>query len=65
MRLAIWTAGALALGWLATAASFAFPGGHPRLWYFVGGFVVLALNLGFLGVAVGLWFLFQWAAARR
>jgi hypothetical protein len=43
MKLAIWTAGALALGWLATVASGAvLSGGHPPTWYFVGACVVLA-----------------------
>lgn len=101
MRLAAWSAGALALGWLAMAVSgVVFPGGHPPMWYFVGGCVVLAsfvvaplgagaaltalwrarrdgasrpplmlavlsLNLLFLVIAVGLWFLFLWAANRR
>lgn len=42
-KLAVWTAGALAFGWLATVASGAvFPGGHPPMWYFVGACVVLA-----------------------
>ena len=42
MKLAVWIAAALILGWLATAASLVFPGGHPPMWYFVGGCVVLA-----------------------
>lgn len=42
MRVAAWIAGALALGWLATLGSLAFPGGHPPLAYFVGATVVLA-----------------------
>src|SRR5438093_11233145 len=42
-KLALWTAGALALGWLAAVASGAvFPGGHPPMWFLVGGSVVLA-----------------------
>jgi len=43
MRVAMWTAGAIALGWLVTVASGAvFPGGHPPTWYVVGAGVVLA-----------------------
>jgi hypothetical protein len=42
MKVAAWTAGALALGWLVTAGSLAFPGGHPPLTYVVGMGVVLA-----------------------
>ena len=39
---AIWIAGAIAVGWLATVASLVAGGeGHPPLWYFVGGAVVL------------------------
>jgi hypothetical protein len=41
MKVAAWIAGALAFGWLATAGSLAFPGGHPPLAYFVGAGVVL------------------------
>jgi hypothetical protein len=41
MKVAAWIAGALAFGWLATAGSLAFPGGHPPLAYFVGASVVL------------------------
>jgi hypothetical protein len=42
MKVAAWTAGALALAWLATAGSLASPGGHPPLTYVVGMGVVLA-----------------------
>ena len=41
MKVAAWIAGALALGWLATAGALAFPGGHPPLAYVVGAGVVL------------------------
>jgi len=100
-KLAVGTAGILAVGWLATALSSAvIPGGHPPMWYVAGAGVVLAsfviaplgagaaltalwrarragtggpplmlamlsLNLLFLVIAVGLWFLFLGAATRR
>jgi hypothetical protein len=38
---ATWIAGALAFGWIATAGSLAFSGGHPPLTYVVGAGVVL------------------------
>jgi hypothetical protein len=42
MKVAAWTAGALALGWLTTAGSLAFQGGHPPFAYLVGMSVLLA-----------------------
>ena len=39
---AVWIAGAIAVGWVATVASVIAGGeGHPPLWYFVGGAVVI------------------------
>jgi hypothetical protein len=60
MKLAVWTAGALALGWLATFGSGAvFPGGHPPMWYLIGAGVVLAsfavAPIGAAAAVVGLW----------
>jgi hydroxyethylthiazole kinase-like sugar kinase family protein len=47
----MWTAGAIALGWLVTVASSAvFPGGHPPMWYVVGAGVVLG---SFVAAPVG------------
>lgn len=51
MKGAAWIAGALALGWLATAgAAVALPGGHPPWAYFVGSAVVL---LSFVMAPIG------------
>jgi hypothetical protein len=51
MKVAVWIAGALALGWLTTAAvAVALPGGHPPWAYYVGGAVVL---LSFLMAPIG------------
>lgn len=41
MKLATWTAGAIALGWLLTVASLPFGGGHPPTWWVLGMGVVL------------------------
>jgi hypothetical protein len=43
MRPAVWIAGAIVFGWVATVGSgLLLPGGHPPTWYFVGAAVVLA-----------------------
>jgi hypothetical protein len=55
MRLAVWIAAALILGWLASQGSRI-----PPL-----ALAALGLNLLFLVVAVGLWFWFQWEVTRR
>jgi hypothetical protein len=39
---AIWIAGIITFGWLATFASGVLSGeGHPPLWYYLGGIVVI------------------------
>ena len=59
MNVAAWTAGAVALGWLATAGTLAFPGGHPPLWFVAGEGVVLAsfvlAPIGAAAALVNLW----------
>ncbi len=60
MKVATWTAGALAFGWLATVAALLFSDeGHPPLWYFLGAGVVLAAFLlapiGAGAAFAGLW----------
>jgi len=53
MRLATWTAGAIALGWLLTAASVLLGSGHPPAWWVVGmGVVMLSFVLAPIG-AIG------------
>jgi hypothetical protein len=61
VKVAVWIAAALALGWLLTAgAAVALPGGHPPSWYVVGAAVVLlSFVLAPIGVGVGM------AAVRR
>ena len=39
---AVWIAGIITFGWLATFASTALSGeGHPPMWYYLGGWVVI------------------------
>ena len=61
---ATWTAGAIGIGWVLTAASLAFGGGHPPT-FFVGSARLLGCNLLFLLTAVGLWLWVLWEASRR
>lgn len=43
MRVATWTAGALALGWLAVGlGALVYPRGHPPAWFVIGEGVVMA-----------------------
>ncbi|HEX5076062.1 MAG TPA: hypothetical protein VFW03_22805 [Gemmatimonadaceae bacterium] len=65
LRVAIWIARALALGWLGTLATgLALPGGHPPLVFAVGYAVILAsfvlapLGIGLAGLEV-------WRARRQ
>jgi hypothetical protein len=60
MRVTAWTAGALAVGWLGTAASaLAYPVGHPPMWFVTGEGVILAsfvlAPLGAGAALVDLW----------
>jgi hypothetical protein len=60
LRVETWTAGALALGWLGTAAAgLALPSGHPPAAFVVGEGVVLASYLiapvGIGAASLGLW----------
>jgi hypothetical protein len=55
MKLATWTAGAIALGWLLTAASLTFRGGHPPAWWVMGmGVVMLSVVLAPIGAIAAL-----------
>jgi hypothetical protein len=52
IKVATWIAGAIAFGWLATAASVAFRGGHPPMFYVVGmGVVILSFVIAPIGAA--------------
>lgn len=54
MKLAAWTAGAIALGWLLTLASLLYRGGHPPAWWVMGmGVVMLSFVLAPIGVIAG------------
>ena len=65
MRVAKWTAGALALGWLGTAAAgLAFPGGHPPVVFVCGEGMVLA-SLLIAPIGVGAASVELWRAQRR
>ena len=52
VRIATWIAGALALGWVATAGSgLLMPGGHPPAWFVVGeGVVMVSYVLAPIGI---------------
>jgi hypothetical protein len=65
MRLATWMAGALALGWLATAAAgLVLPGGHPpAAFVFAEGVVLASFLCAPLGAAAAS--LALWRARRR
>jgi hypothetical protein len=55
MKLATWTAGAIALSWLLTAASLTFRGGHPPAWWVMGmGVVMLSVVLAPIGAIAAL-----------
>jgi hypothetical protein len=65
MKVATWTAGALALGWLATAASsLVLPNGHPPAAFVFGEGVVLA-SFFVAPIGVGAASLDLWRARRR
>jgi len=65
MRVANWTAGALALGWLATAASaLVLPRGHPPAAFVFGEGVVLA-SFFIAPIGVGAASVELWRARRR
>ena len=51
-RIATWIAGALALGWVATAVGgLALQGGHPPTWFILGeGVVMLSYVLAPVGI---------------
>jgi protein-S-isoprenylcysteine O-methyltransferase Ste14 len=60
IRVATWTAAALALGWIITVGALAFSDeGHPPLWYYLGAFVVLASSflapIGTGAALAGIW----------
>jgi hypothetical protein len=62
-QVATWTAGAIGIGWLLTAASVAFGGGHPPAFFVVGeGVVLVSVVLAPIGVGAALVALWQ---ARR
>jgi hypothetical protein len=55
MRVAAWTAGALALGWLASAGALGIHGGHPPMAYVVGeGVVLVSFVVAPIGAAAAL-----------
>jgi hypothetical protein len=55
MKLAAWTAGAIALGWLLTAASLLFGEGHPPAWWVMGeGVALLSFVLAPIGMIAAL-----------
>ena len=65
MRVATWTAGVLALGWLGTgAAGLALPRGHPPAAYVFGEGMVLASFL-LAPIGVGAASVELWRARRR
>ena len=65
MRVASWTAGALALGWLGTAAAgLALPGGHPPAAFVCGEGMVLASFL-IAPIGMGAASVELWRARRR
>ncbi len=60
MRVATWTAGALALGWLAAAVgALVYPRGHPPAWFVIGEGVVMAsfviAPIGAAAAMIGAW----------
>jgi len=59
MKLAVWTAGAIALGWLLTVASLLYGEGHPPAYWVVGEGVVLVSYMlapvGVIAALVALW----------
>ena len=60
---ATWTAGAIGIGWLLTAASLAFGGGHPPAFFVIGeGVVLVSVVLAPIGAGAALVALWQ---ARR
>jgi hypothetical protein len=65
MRVATWTAGALALGWLAVAAgALVYPGGHPPAWFVIGeGVVMASLVIAPIGSAAAMFS--AWRARRQ
>ena len=65
MRVAKWTAGVLALGWLGTAAAgLALPGGHPPAAFVCGEGMVLA-SFVIAPIGVGAASVELWRARRR
>jgi len=64
-RVAVWAAGALALGWLVAAATaLAYPGGHPPAWFVAGEGVVMA-SFVIAPIGVGAALLSLWRARRQ
>jgi len=64
VKVAVWLAGALALGWLATIGALPFGGGHPPLWFVIGlGVVLSSFVVAPIGAAASLAHL--WQARRR
>ncbi|HET9725450.1 MAG TPA: hypothetical protein VFP28_00950, partial [Gemmatimonadales bacterium] len=55
MKLATWTAGAIAFGWLLTAASLLYGEGHPPAWWVMGeGVMLLSFVLAPIGAIAAL-----------
>ena len=62
--MATWTAGAIGIGWLLTAASLAFGGGHPPAFFVVGeGNVLVSVVLAPIGAGAAL--VAMWQARRE
>jgi hypothetical protein len=59
MKVAVWAAGILAFGWLVTAASLAYPGGHPPAWFvLMEGVVIISFAIAPIGAgaaAIAMW----------
>jgi hypothetical protein len=59
MKVAVWAAGILAFGWLMTAASLAYPGGHPPAWFvLMEGVVMISFVIAPIGAgaaAIAMW----------
>jgi hypothetical protein len=59
MKVAVWAAGILAFGWLVTAASLAYPGGHPPAWFvLMEGVVIISFVIAPIGAgaaAIAMW----------